>query len=138
MFPHPKHFSCKNLQQFLLLQCLFWQQCFVILGENKNQYFPILMGQQLLRNGIRRKWSQACQELQSWAAQSAENPSENRHSEKSAFLLIDFLLFLFLKWTFSDQVIVYVLISLHSAKLWWGSFFRECGMMFRTRHIISS
>lgn len=45
-----KHFPCKNLQQFLLLQCPLWKQYFVILRKKK-YILPILMGQQLPRNG---------------------------------------------------------------------------------------
>lgn len=97
MVPQLTHLPYKILQQLLLLQCLFWQQYFVILRGKKDQYFPILMGQQWPRNDTPQEMeSGVLGTLQSWAAWSAEIPPEDRLSEKPGFLLTDFLFILLL------------------------------------------
>lgn len=64
--------------------------------EKKKGTFPSLWDSNYRGMVCSRKWSQACWEPQSWVARSAETPPEKRLSEKSAFLLIDSLLLLFL------------------------------------------
>ena len=86
------------MKQFLL-QCLLWKPYFVLLrNNNNNKTFPSLWDSNYLGMVHGRKWSQACWEVQSWAARSAEIPPENRHLEKSVFLLNSFspLFFFFL------------------------------------------
>lgn len=50
--------------------------------------------------------------------------------KNSAFLLTDFSPFHFF-------FILDILRPGYSLHPWWGSFFRQCGMMFKTQHIIS-
>lgn len=60
MVPQLTHLPYKILQQLLLLQCLFWQQYFVILREKKINTFLSLWDNSDLGMIRHRKWSQVC------------------------------------------------------------------------------